>query len=669
MPQGIDVHRHQIGWYMRNCANSAAAGRLEHLLLDDVAAFITERTEFIPRDKLTRRALHRLLRCYTSAPLSNESFEKNILYAKSEFGLDAIDVEIVQLLLRYQRNKGLERLVDEVLDNLESLSRAVATLIGIETEEAHRRIIPGGALIDSGMLMQDNEGCRFITGPRGILQLAPPLRKIMFRPYESQKEWTTAIFGAPLTTRLRWEDFEHLGADRELAYRVLSGAVAENAKGINILLHGSIGTGKTELCKAIAGRAGLDVYSVGETDDEGGEPTRGERLASLKIAQHLLKKRRNSIILFDEAEDLFAQPEMQFGPMFEHRGSKVHMNRLLEENEVPVLFTCNSVSRMHPAIRRRMTLAIEVKRPIGQARAAMFHRVTEDVGLRLQEDNLRQLAKNYDAPAGVIANAARAALLAHGDETEFEKAMGGVLQILEYGPGAAEPEGHDFDPRWVNCNEDISRFADSLARPNCRLNWSLLIDGPPGTGKSLFARHLAERLDLQVMQKRASDLMSKYVGETEQQIAQAFAAARAQRAMLVFDEVDSVLSDRREALRGWELAQVNEMLTWMENHPYPVVCTTNLVDRLDRASFRRFTWKLHFKPLTAIQAAHACECFFAISPAQGLPDGLTPGDFANVRHKREIFGSVDSAVLIRWLEEELEAKGERTTSIGFGSIH
>ncbi len=127
--------------------------------------------------------------------------------------------------------------------------------------------------------------------------------------------------------------------------------------------------------------------------------------------------------------------------------------------------------------------------------------------------------------------------------------------------------------------------------------------------------------------------------------------------MLVIDEADSLLADRRGATHSWELTQVNEIVTWMESHPLPFVCTTNLRGRLDQASLRRFTLNLRFDPLTATQAALAFEHFFAISAPLCLPDGLTPGDFATVRGKRDVFGEAGTTVLVRWLEEELEAKG------------
>jgi transitional endoplasmic reticulum ATPase len=170
---------------------------------------------------------------------------------------------------------------------------------------------------------------------------------------------------------------------------------------------------------------------------------------------------------------------------------------------------------------------------------------------------------------------------------------------------------------------------------------------------------------MEVMQRRASDLLSKWIGDSEKQIAAAFATARRQRAMLIIDEADSLLLDRRDALRSWEVSQVNEMLTWMESHPLPFVCTTNLVDRLDQASLRRFTLKLRFDPLTRDRAAYAFERFFGLPVPHLPPEWLTPGDFATVRRKRELFRSADVGCLMGWLAEEVEAKGVVRRPIGF----
>jgi SpoVK/Ycf46/Vps4 family AAA+-type ATPase len=137
--------------------------------------------------------------------------------------------------------------------------------------------------------------------------------------------------------------------------------------------------------------------------------------------------------------------------------------------------------------------------------------------------------------------------------------------------------------------------------------------------------------------------------------------------MLIIDEADSLLSDRREAVRSWEVTQVNEMLTWMESHPLPFVCTTNLMDRIDQASLRRFTLKLQFAPLSPSQATVAFERFFGMDAPRRLADGLTPGDFATVRRKRDLLGCADPSALADWLDEEAEAKEPRGKPIGFVS--
>ena len=96
---------------------------------------------------------------------------------------------------------------------------------------------------------------------------------------------------------------------------------------------------------------------------------------------------------------------------------------------------------------------------------------------------------------------------------------------------------------------------------------------------------------------------------------------------LVFDEADSLLADRRLAERSWEVSQVNEMLTWMENHPLPFACTTNFGRHLDPATLRRFVFKVTLDYLAPTQIAAAFRSYFGLIPPAGLTDiaALTPG--------------------------------------------
>ena len=131
------------------------------------------------------------------------------------------------------------------------------------------------------------------------------------------------------------------------------------------------GTGKTEFCKTLAARLGAPLYSVGESDDSGGEPSRHERMQELRLAQRLLAGDRRSLLLFDEMEDLLSGPQGMLAALFgssrsrgrSAEGSKVFMNRILEETPVPVLWTSNSARWTSPVLLRRMMFALELQQP------------------------------------------------------------------------------------------------------------------------------------------------------------------------------------------------------------------------------------------------------------------------------------------------------------------
>jgi transitional endoplasmic reticulum ATPase len=377
LPQGLgpeagaasDMARQQLGWYVRNCARSPARGMLERVMLerlDRLKGNLDGASEDFAFDDdasfdaagLSRRRqeFRRILKDYAAMLLNDDSTELNALFARDEFGLDDIDTGILLLLLRYERNDDLEQFADEVLHRLHGPSGAVASLLGIDRREARRRLAADGALIESGLICLNQDGCSAgLAGQSGYLQLARPLRKVMYNPYDSRQEWSAALVGLPLTTPLDWEDFEHLGAAREMAAKVIAGAGKARASGVNLLVHGPVGTGKTEFAKALAAHDGISIWSVGETDDEGAEPTRAERLAALKLAQRLLAKRGGALILLDEAEDVLAS-EMAFLGPFAGRGrdrSKVYLNRLVEQNPVPIVWTCNDVAAIDPAVLRR----------------------------------------------------------------------------------------------------------------------------------------------------------------------------------------------------------------------------------------------------------------------------------------------------------------------------
>ena len=158
-----------------------------------------------------------------------------------------------------------------------------------------------------------------------------------------------------------------------------------------------------------------------------------------------------------------------------------------------------------------------------------------------------------------------------------------------------------------------------------------------------------------------------WVGGTEQNIAAAFEEGKDNQAVLIFDEADSFLQNRNNAVRSWEVTQVNEMLTQMENYPYPFICTTNLMDSLDKASLRRFTFKVAYDYMTPEQSSLAFKHFFNHSDIDlSHLNSLAPGDFVVVKQKAEILGFMNNKEeLIRMLEQEQQNKAPIQRKIGF----
>ena len=230
-----------------------------------------------------------------------------------------------------------------------------------------------------------------------------------------------------------------------------------------------------------------------------------------------------------------------------------------------------------------------------------------------------------------------------------------------------------YDPRFVNVDADLEAIAEGLAQSR---SGRICLYGPPGTGKSAFGRWVAERLSAPLHAKRVSDIVSPFVGSTERNLARAFREADKMGAVLLLDEVDSFLQDRRGAQRSWEVTEVNEMLTQMESFSGVFIATTNLMDGLDQAALRRFDLKLRFGYLGPDQARSlfVCHCQSlqlgepsdADLRALAVIDMLTPGDFAAVSRQHRFRRLATPVEVLDALVRECELKqGALRRTIGF----
>lgn len=531
--------------------------------------------------------------------------------------------------------------------------KTAAALIGIHPTEAEERLEPGAALYRFGLITADHDGDRRIN---------PFLRRIARMSATDPATLTRRMLPPAPASTLDWADFAHLGPLTDVTLAATRAAAAQG-RGVNILLHGAPGTGKSEFARALAGEAGLCAVFAGLADDEGGEPSRYERLAHLSVLRALTRGQsggdRRHLLVVDEADDVLTLGRDDRG-----QRSKLWLNRLVEEVATPTVWIVNEPELLGPAIVRRMTLALGFDLPPPAVRLRVVERAAAAAGLTLDPQAAHGAAAVPAAPA-VLANAVAAVALA-GTPAQLPD----VALELNRALGAREPgtarRPLNYDPALAQADRDLGVLADRLAGAPWR-TWSLLLSGPSGTGKSAYARHLAERLGIGVEERRGSDLLDPYVGGTEAKIAAAFRDAGRAGALLLIDEADDFLFDRRRAERSWESAMVNEMLRAMERQAGPFVATTNLADLLDPAAQRRFTLHVRFRALTPGRAA----ALFAATFGRALPagteplDALTPGDFAVVSDRARLLGEADPAVLVRELRAEAEARGHGGGRAGF----
>ena len=126
---------------------------------------------------------------------------------------------------------------------------------------------------------------------------------------------------------------------------------------------------------------------------------------------------------------------------------------------------------------------------------------------------------------------------------------------------------------------------------------SMLFAGPPGTGKTMAAQVVANELGIEMYKVDLSQVVSKYIGETEKNLNQVFAEAKKSNVILFFDETDAILGKRTEVKDAHDKnanLETSYLLQKMEEYDGITVMTTNYKENIDSAFFRRISYVIHF---------------------------------------------------------------------------
>ena len=503
-----------------------------------------------------------------------------------------------------------------------------------------------------------------------------PVAEQLFRKAFDRNEVLKQFGVSPPLPTLGLGDFSHLQFNLDLLTPYLKRAISRQKVGVNILLHGPPGTGKTQLARIVGQAIGVPVFEFA-TEDADGDPIRALiRLRGLRVSAAIFGN-TPTIFVFDEAEDVFsAVSDTDKSAVQAHKG---WFNRMLEKNKLPILWISNSIEKLDPAYVRRFDFILEVPIPPKKQRTRILEKT---VGKTVTKSLITQLAESEHLSPAVVARAHDVIrgigkdLPTANRDAAFSRIIANTLKAQGHpDPTKAnvqvvQPGLYDIDH--LNTAADLQQIAANLRKsPSARL----CLYGPPGTGKTSFGHWLANEIGQPLLLRKASDLLSPYVGVTEQKIAHTFETAKQDGAVLLIDELDSFLRDRTQTKHSWEVTQINEMLTQIETFSGILIASTNLINQLDPASMRRFDLKLHFdymrpEQIRSLLSAYCLKLALPLPSSQILKftdqmEHTTPGDFAAVARRHAFQPFRDAGDLLDAVMSEAELKTRQSRSIGF----
>ena len=577
----------------------------------------------------------------------NEHLARNCKEIAEYIGLNNVEQQILMFTVLLKEDKGLQEVTDKLGEvNVEAIAITLSTILELDRQETRDALSRQGLLARSGLLSVDRVTQYDLNNKLDLLE---GLGEALQEPDVTVETMLQNFFTLVGPPELTEKNYLHEKDNFSMIRDHLRQAGTQSTKGVNILVYGPPGTGKTEFAKTIAKTLDCKLYEV-NIGDEDKPYDKPKRLRAFQLAQQVLSRQKDALILFDEIDSLLTE-----GFSFFHDGDSLNLkawiNKNLENGLVPAVWIANDINLADSAFIRRFDIVFHLNHPPRSTRLDILKNYFKDIPVSTEWMEL--LADNkYIAPA-VIARSARVVRCQKlQDSREIEKRLEKLLESTQTAMGY--PRKPVVESRAqityrlgaVNPDHNLEGIVHGLRRHS---EGRLCLYGPPGTGKTEFGHYLARQLDKPLLIKRGSDLISKYVGETETNIAQMFNEATYDKAVLLLDEADSFLRDRREARYSWEVTQVNELLTQMERHEGVFVCSTNLMESLDAASLRRFDMKIKFNFLKLEQAWDLFQSIFEERGIElidkdhwqkGLDKSrtLTPGDFATVVRKSRISG-------------------------------
>ncbi|MCL5126369.1 MAG: ATP-binding protein [Deltaproteobacteria bacterium] len=371
--------------------------------------------------------------------------------------------------------------------------------------------------------------------------------------------------------------------DKKITKNILTKLSYKPETSTHVLLYGPPGTGKTTYAHGIADKLGLTCYQL----DHGGKDSTFSRRAAITASVNMVSETDKSLLIADDCDSILnTRSAWSF---LGETPDKPWLQEILEKPGVRMIWIVNSVENIEESVARRFSFSVNFKPFNGQQRIQLWQNIVRKHKVKrfLKNSEIEELSNRFEVSAGVIDQAIRKVSESkkHCDEDLKESIVLALESHISLSKGGHSPRNRNSDPRNFTLDglnlsgtdphdllEELKAYNDFSKQPNSLdpVSMSLLFHGSPGTGKSALARYIAAHLDKEIVFKRASDVFSKWVGDTEKNIREAYEEANSKQAVLIFDEADSLIFNRDRAQHSWELSFTNEFLTWMDE-VYPSV--------------------------------------------------------------------------------------------------
>jgi hypothetical protein len=414
------------------------------------------------------------------------------------------------------------------------------------------------------------------------------------RPYAASPRFVSYLAGREASI----DPLRIVRANRPLLHDPRQGAAIEEiaaaferSRNPMIVIEGPIGSGRTTACAVAVGETGviaLDCARIGIEE-------LGDALVALRRETLL----RPSIPVLCNAAHVLGE---------EHRELRRQIGRFIDATEGPLVVTTTVPGVDLGTTRSVVRIAWDV--PDTEVRRCLWVAAIQSAGCSTDGD-LSRLAFRYRVGPAAIERAVASVQLLHpaggnldegvlvaGLRHNIAERLGGLAHRVEVRQSwddlVLAEDTRDLVAALVGRVRHAYKVLDQwgyrqkVARG---AGVAALFSGPPGTGKTMVAGLIARELDLELYQVDLSKVVSKWIGETEKNLARVFDAAEEGHALLLFDEADALFGQRSTDMKSandrYANLEVNYLLQRVEAFGGITILTTNLETAIDDALKRR----------------------------------------------------------------------------------